>query len=306
MPEPTPTDHKMPSLVPDAGERDSHHRAVGHRPTTGGGSSRVAVWTLSLMLLLTLVAIAGGGLWFWEQLQQASVKMTQQDASLEQVRQRLSNTHIDLSEHSKGLAGQLSSFTAQQNQLQEQVSGIVEQMATLELGQRQLHEQQRELVSRQQQVAEQHKQLAQRQKRQDQQWQRSSQSLNKGVQALREESQGLLVRLEALREKSTHDSGEWSTAMTVLQDQWHGVDDQLRQLSESAALLDRRILLSEEWIEGINAYRREINERIFRMQQLLINRVSADAGVESPTADDIGLDLQELAPPDLAPATISP
>ena len=285
----------VPSLIPDVGERASYRRGGHRRPAPGGGGSGSAavIWLLSLLLLLAVSVMGAGGYWLWDNLQRASVRLIKQDKALESVRRSLSSTNIDLSQHNQGLSDQLDALTTNQAAAQKQLRVLSSQLAGMEQGHRQLVDRQQQLVERQQSVAEQHQQLASRQQGQEQQWQSQVESLATQYQALREEISTLMVHTEALSEKSTRDSGDLSASLGTVRDGLRVLRGQLKQLSESVVAFDRRIELNEEWIEGINAYRRQVNDRLFRMQQLLVNRVGAPA--DTPT-DDAG--LQAVTPTD--------
>ncbi len=287
----------VPSLIPNAGERGSYRRVGRRRPAASGGGSSAVGWWLSLLLLLALAVGGAGGYWLWDNLQQASVRLLQQDKALESVRKSLSSTHIDISQHSKGLRGQLDELIANQAASQQQLKTLVTRLADIDQGHQQLVARQQQLVERQQSVAEQNQQLARRQQSQDQQWKQRVDVLAAESKSLREGLNTMTVRSEAVDEKSSRDSGDLSASLSTVRANLRTVSEQLAQLAQSMTALERRISLNEEWIEGINAYRRQVNDRLFRMQQLLVNRVGIPA--QHDDADDAG--LQAVMPTDNNP-----
>ena len=99
--------------------------------------------------------------------------------------------------------------------------------------------------------------------------QRSDLELLKGqLNALLEEVRGSGLQMEALRE-TVNTGGNLRQELEGLRQSLQEMGGKIGGVNQSVSFYERRIKANEEWLESINEWRRELNARLLRMQELV-------------------------------------
>ncbi len=185
----------------------------------------------ALLLLLVLLGAGGGGWWLFEEWRVMTLQVADQQQRLLGIEGSLSSTHEDLSQSSESVAVGIRELYTEVDKLWDALRQDRKSAEGAEGVRALLRE--------------------------------GLQSLEQTAERLRGEVAGIGVQVTALQE-----GVERSARLEGGQQK---VRELLQSLQSTVQLLEQRVGASEEWVEGINAWRPELNERLLRLQEMAEN-----------------------------------
>ena len=185
----------------------------------------------AILLLLALLGISGGSWWLYAQWSAMGAQMADQRERLLNIEGRLSSTHEDLSQSSESVAAGVRELYTEIDKLWGALRRDRQSAEAAALSRTALEER--------------------------------LQGLQSTAQSLRGELAGVGVHLAALQEGVER--------MQLLQERQEAAQELASSLQNTVQFLERRVAANEEWVEGINAWRPELNERLLRLQEMAEN-----------------------------------
>jgi len=228
----------MPELEDKAGESRNASNIVPDRQQRSslrgrdsGGGGDSSHLLLAFLVLLVLVGAGVGGWWLYEQWRAMTLQLVEQRERLLGIEGNLSSTSKDLSQSSESVAVGILDLYTEVDKLWGARRKARESAKTLQESQAQLE--------------------------------KGVQTLQQAAERLQGEVADIGVQLTALQE------GVERTAL--LEGTQEELEKLLENLRDAVQILEQRVAASEEWVDGINAWRPELNERLLRLQEMAEN-----------------------------------